>query len=91
MADIKTNIPKTAIRTESNDWCLRFTVALCMLTAIASFGIINYLQFDEIWNLKVRVQQLEKSCMFVKVRSITQTCPCNILQYFTAVKMMIFR
>ena len=23
--------------------------------------------------------------------SITQTCPCNILQYFTAVKMIIFR
>ena len=22
---------------------------------------------------------------------ITQTCPCNILQYFTAVKMIIFR
>ena len=24
-------------------------------------------------------------------RLITQTCPCNILQYFTAVKMIIFR
>ena len=23
--------------------------------------------------------------------SITQTCPCNILQYFTVVKMVIFR
>ena len=22
---------------------------------------------------------------------ITQTCPCNILQYFTVVKMIIFR
>ena len=22
---------------------------------------------------------------------ITQTCPCNILQYFTALKMIIFR
>ena len=25
------------------------------------------------------------------IRNITQTCPCNILQYFTAVKMIIFR
>ena len=25
------------------------------------------------------------------VLAITQTCPCNILQYFTAVKMIIFR
>ena len=70
MADIKTNIPKTAIRREANDWCLRFTVTLCMLTAIASFGVINYLQFNEIWNLKLRVQQLEKSCMFGKVRHV---------------------
>ena len=26
-----------------------------------------------------------------KLLPITQTCPCNILQYFTAIKMIIFR
>ena len=25
------------------------------------------------------------------LRNITKTCPCNILQFFTAVKMIIFR
>ena len=25
------------------------------------------------------------------IKVITQTCPCNILQYFTAIKMTIFR
>ena len=29
--------------------------------------------------------------LFLVVSVITQTCPCNILQYFTAVKMVIFR
>ena len=31
------------------------------------------------------------SISVVLMGRITQTCPCNILQYFTAVKMIIFR
>ena len=31
-----------------------------------------------------------KGVFFSLASAITQTCPCNILQYFTAVKMLIF-
>ena len=32
-----------------------------------------------------------KEVSAVDIGYITQTCPCNILQYFKAVKMIIFR
>ena len=32
-----------------------------------------------------------KEFLFLWVLGITQTCPCNKLQYFTAVKIIIFR
>ena len=44
---------------------------------------------DDIW-----AQQNHKGRIcpgFLAIRSITQTRPCNIQQYFTAVKMFIFR
>ena len=66
MAD-KKNIEKKVIRMEYNGCCLGLAATLCLLSAIASFGVINYLQFDEIWKLKLRVEQLEKSYIFVKV------------------------
>ena len=71
MADTKTLPSKSVIRRESSDWCLFIAATLCIVSAISSFGVINYLQFNEIWSLKLRVKQLETSCGLIKVRCLT--------------------
>ena len=60
-------------RRRSNGCCLGIALTLCVLSAIASFGVINYLQFEELWKLKVRVEELENICNNNKVR-LLETC-----------------
>ena len=57
-------------RRRSSGCCLGIALTLCVLSAIASFGVINYLQFEELWKLKVRVEELESICKNNKVRSL---------------------
>ena len=57
-------------RRRSSGCCLGIALTLCVLSAIASFGVINYLQFEELWKLKVRIEELESICKNNKVRSL---------------------
>ena len=40
---------------------------------------------------KIEILEIRFYFSLIFIRVITQTCLCNILQYFTAVKMIIFR
>ena len=67
MGDPK-KIPRYNERGRSSGCCLNLTLTLCLLSAIASFGVVNYIQFEELWKLKVRVEELENICNNNKVR-----------------------
>ena len=47
---------------------------------------------QDLHSLQIGLHLFEALLFGISSRNhITQTCPCNILQYFTAVKMIIFR
>ena len=55
-------------------------------------GMVNQIYPPELQLNKANTSDTEvPSKIYDKRDDITQTCPCNILQYFTVVKMFIFR
>ena len=70
-------------------------ITLCVMIGDGEYIILYfYFLLRYYWDLKAGQRMMIRSLVLkdtVKAVPITLTCPCNIQQYFKAVKMFIFR
>ena len=84
---------------ERNSYLEKFRLAHCLesdyindyLSRILRGNIQKYIRQSILVQEIIDRPTYEYICILWPFRTITKTCPCNIQQYFTAVKKLIFR